>query len=88
MGVRVITTTWVDTNKGSEEEPNYRSRLVGRELNFSDRPDLFAATPRWKVSDISSADVLRLKPCEGRIALWQLTSAGHTFMPTQFVLSS
>ena len=44
-GAKVISTKWVDTNKGSEAEPNYRSRLVGRELNLSDRPDLFAATP-------------------------------------------
>ena len=42
---KVITTKWFDANKGSEAEPNYRSRLVGRELNLSDRPDLFAATP-------------------------------------------
>ena len=33
-GARVITTKWVDTNKGSQVEPNYRSRLVGRELNL------------------------------------------------------
>ena len=45
MGAKVITTKWVDTNKGTDSEPNYRSRLVGRELNLSDRPDLFAATP-------------------------------------------
>ena len=44
-GVRVITTKWIDTNKGSDSEPNYRSRLVARELNLSERPDLFAATP-------------------------------------------
>ena len=45
LGAKVITTKWVDTNKGSEVEPNYRSRLVGRELNLSDSPDLVAATP-------------------------------------------
>ena len=45
LGAKVITTKWVDTNKGTDSEPNYRSRLVGRELNLSDRPDLFAATP-------------------------------------------
>ena len=45
LGAKVITTKWIDTNKGSETEPNYRSRLVGRELNLQDRPDLFAATP-------------------------------------------
>ena len=44
-GKPVIPTRWVDTNKGSEAEPNYRSRLVGRELNLSDRRDLVAATP-------------------------------------------
>ena len=36
---------WVDTNKGTEEVPNYRSRLVGREIKTDERPDLFAATP-------------------------------------------
>merc|ERR1711884_189382 len=60
LGAKVITTKWVDTNKGSEAEPNYRSRLVGRELNLSDRPDLFAATPpleslRYIVSRCASA---------------------------------
>ena len=28
--MKVITTKWVDTNKGDKEEPNYRARLVGR----------------------------------------------------------
>ena len=44
-GAKVITTKWADTNKGTEREPNYRSRLVGREIKTDDRPDLFAATP-------------------------------------------
>ena len=47
-GAKVITTKWVDANKGSAEEANYRSRLVGRELNLSDRPDLFAAPTHLK----------------------------------------
>ena len=42
---RIITTKWVDTNKGSALEPEYRSRLVGREIKTDARPDLFAATP-------------------------------------------
>ena len=63
LGAKVITTKWVDTNKGSDSEPNYRSRLVGRELNLSDRPDLFAAPLR--ASGISSADVLRLNAGDG-----------------------
>ena len=44
-GYKVITTRWVDTNKGVENEDNYRSRLVGRELNLDKRNDLFAPTP-------------------------------------------
>ena len=44
-GQRIITTKWVDTSKGTEEEPDYRSRLVGREIKMDERPDLFAATP-------------------------------------------
>ena len=59
-GAKVITTKWVDTNKGTEEEPNYRSRLVGREIKRDQRPDPFAATPpleslRFVVSLCASA---------------------------------
>ena len=31
-GSKVITTKWLDINKGDDQEPNYRSRFVGREL--------------------------------------------------------
>ena len=44
-GTILITTKGVDTNKGTEEEPNYRSRLVGRESKKDERPDVFSATP-------------------------------------------
>ena len=44
-GYKVITTRWVDTNKGVGNEDNYRSRLVGRELNLDKRNDLFAPIP-------------------------------------------
>ena len=45
LGANVITTKWLDTNKGDDTVPNYRSRLVGREIKNDDRLDLFAATP-------------------------------------------
>ena len=45
---KVITTKWIDTDKGDAENPNYRARPVGRELKTDERPDLFAATPPWK----------------------------------------
>ena len=44
-GYKVITTRWVDTNKGVGDEDNYKSRLVGRERNLDERHDLFAPTP-------------------------------------------
>ena len=30
-GCKIITTKWLDTNKGDNDNPNYRSRMVGRE---------------------------------------------------------
>ena len=44
-GMKVITTKWIDTNKGDHLNPDYRARLVGRELALTKRLDLFAATP-------------------------------------------
>ena len=41
-GHKIITTKWIDTEKGSGE---YRSRLVGREIKKDQRLDMFAATP-------------------------------------------
>ncbi len=44
-GMKVISTRWLDTNKGDVTHPDYRARLVGRELAIGKRLDLFAATP-------------------------------------------
>ena len=41
-GGKIISTKWVDTDKG---DGKYRSRLVGRELKFDNRQDLFSPTP-------------------------------------------
>ena len=40
-----ITVRWIDINKGDKKDPNYRSRLVAREINTHKRDDLFAGTP-------------------------------------------
>ena len=42
---KVVTTHWIDVNKGDLRNPNYRARLVGREMKMDKRLDLFAATP-------------------------------------------
>ena len=44
-GRKPISTRWIDINKGDVSNPNYRSRLVAREINTHKRNDLFAATP-------------------------------------------
>ena len=44
-GMRVLSTRWLDVNKGDESSPEYRARLVGREIAREKREDLFAATP-------------------------------------------
>ena len=35
-GKSPITVRWVDTNKGDEQNPNYRSRIVPRQLKAHD----------------------------------------------------
>ena len=44
-GKAPITVRWIDINKGDKLNPNYRSRLVAREINTHKRDDLFAGTP-------------------------------------------
>ena len=44
-GKAPITVRWIDINKGDDVNPNYRSRLVAREINTYKRDDLFAANP-------------------------------------------
>ena len=44
-GKAPIKSGWIDTNKGDQGSPNYRSRWVGKEYNNGPGEDLFAATP-------------------------------------------
>ena len=44
-GWKVIPTRWIDINKGSAQDPCYRSRLVAKEFNTGAEEGLFAATP-------------------------------------------
>ena len=41
----MISCRWVDINKGDDQAPEYRSRLVAREVKRDRRQDMFAATP-------------------------------------------
>ena len=44
-GGTLIDLRWIDVNKGDTKNPNYRSRLVGREYNTYRDDSLYAATP-------------------------------------------
>ena len=44
-GKKPIGSRWVDINKGDESDPEYRSRLVAKEIKKDNSQDLFAATP-------------------------------------------
>ena len=48
LGAKVITTRWVDPNKGDDHTLDYRSILVGREIKIDQRPELFVATPPFE----------------------------------------
>ena len=42
----IVDTTWVDVNKGTKNQPEWRSRLCAREFAaLEERDDLFAPTP-------------------------------------------
>ena len=44
-GKAPIGVRWVDVNKGDRIHPEYRSRIVAKEIKTDKREDLFAATP-------------------------------------------
>ena len=44
-GSKPVQVKWVDINKGDAQNPEYRSRLVAKEIKRDSRDDIFAATP-------------------------------------------
>ena len=44
-GKKVVGVRWIDTNKGDDENPVYRSKLVGKEFNNEVMDGIFAGTP-------------------------------------------
>ena len=47
-GMKVVKCRWVDINKGDDQRPEYRSRLVAKEIKTYRDNMLFAATPPWE----------------------------------------
>ncbi len=44
-GKALVGVNWADTNKGDKEKPEYRCRLVAKEIKKDKCEDLFAAAP-------------------------------------------
>ena len=44
-GKAPISTRWIDISKGDADCPNYKSKLVAKDINTHKRDDLFATTP-------------------------------------------
>ena len=44
-GRQPIGVRWVDVNKGDDESPNYRSRLVAKDFRRKGEDSIFAPTP-------------------------------------------
>ena len=44
-GGKLIDTSWIDTDKANDLNPEYWSRLVGREFNTGKDDSLYASTP-------------------------------------------
>jgi hypothetical protein len=51
-GKAPIGVRWIDINKGDKGTPEYRSRLVAKEIKRDSRTDLFAATPRLEAKKL------------------------------------
>ena len=59
-----ITVRWVDVNKGDNEQPNIRSRLVARQIRQAGEEAIFAPTPPLEA--LRSVISLAATDCPGR----------------------
>ena len=60
-GCKVVGSRWVDVDKGDISKPDYRSRLVAKEINTGPEDGLYASTPpleamRWLLSEAATVE--------------------------------
>ena len=89
-GWNIIKTKWLDINKGDLEQPDYRSRFVGKEFRQDDGMEgLFAATPpleslRSLISDAATTDtpnkVIKIMDVDHNKSLFMLIWRNITFV--------
>lgn len=81
-----ITAKWIDTNKGDDLKPKYRSRFVARQIRQlhggSSREDVFAATPPWEaVKLLLSETVTNYDPSSKNKLMFIDISKAYLFAP-------
>ena len=65
-GWKIVKTRWIDINKGDDDHPIYRSRLVGKEFNDGTMEGIFAGTPplealRYIIHEAATVDNIKGK---------------------------
>ena len=67
MGKPPISVRWIDVNKGDDANPEYRSRLVAREIRRFGEEPIFAPTPPLEalrtVLSLAATSVGDWRPC-------------------------
>ena len=80
-GKAPISVKWVGTNKGNDEQPNYRSRLVAREIRKKGENPIFAPTPPLE----ALRTVLMLASTPSLWAEGRVSAAGEERMQVSFI---
>ena len=65
-----ISVRWVDTNKGDETEPNYRSRLVARQLKACDSSGASYFAPAPPLEALRTILSLAMTRCGSHQPIW------------------
>ena len=85
-GIKPIEVRWIDTNKGDPEHPNYRSRLVVREIKARKSPEeqlpanlLFSSTPPLEamrlLCSLWSTNRFSTHGKKYKLGLWDISTA-------------
>ncbi|MDA8584430.1 hypothetical protein N9L68_09335 [bacterium] len=70
--LKICQTRWIDVNKGDDDNPIYRSRMVGKEFNHEQMDGLFAGGPPLEAFRflIHEADTVRTdKPMGSKVLM-------------------
>ena len=77
-GRHPISARWVDANKGDEQNPNYRSRLVARQLKATDRSGESYCAPAPPLEALRTALSLAMTRTGQHTPIWDPSSPDRT----------